>query len=463
MKRIMQWLPGLVGLTLMAAPAVMQAQSSAKAQPAPVEFTREQDHQNMMDQLGIKEIRRGKNGTNPDDPNFANYDESTATTYAHRPDPLMTNGREKVTTPEMWWNVRRPEIVEQFDREIYGRTPENLPSVKWEVTETTNSTVGGTPVVTRRLTGHVDNSSYPAITVDIDALVTTPANASGPVPVIMEFGFTRPRPPRRGAPPRRAAPPRREPQGPTWQEQVIAKGWGYAIIAPNSIQEDNGAGLTKGIIGLVNKGQPRKPDDWGSLKAWAWGAGRLLDYFDTDDTVDAKRIAIEGHSRYGKATAVTMAYDPRFAVAFVSSSGAGGLSLYRRNWGEIVENVAGTSEYHWMAGNFIKYAGPLTWDDLPIDAHELVAMCAPRPVFISSGSPPGDAWVDAKGMFLAGVYAGPVYKLLGMKDLGTDVYPPVETTLIDGDIGFRQHTEGHTPGPNWPTFLEFASKYFDAR
>jgi hypothetical protein len=243
---------------------------------------------------------------------------------------------------------------------------------------------------------------------------------------------------------------------------VLAKGWGYAEIVPGSIQADNGAGLTQGIIGLVNKGQPRKPDDWGALRAWAWGASRALDYFETDKTVDAKRVGIEGHSRYGKATIVAMAYDPRFAVAFVSSSGEGGAKLHRRTWGELVENVAANNEYHWMAGNFLKYAGPLTANDLPVDSHELVALCAPRPVFLSAGATQGDGWVDAKGSFLAGVGAGPVYKLLGKKDLGTAEFPPIETGLMNGDISFRQHTAGHTPGPNWPTFIAFADRYFSA-
>jgi hypothetical protein len=248
-------------------------------------------------------------------------------------------------------------------------------------------------------------------------------------------------------------------QGPTWQKQVLEKGWGYALIYPSSIQADNGAGLTAGNIGLVNKGQIRKADDWGALRAWAWGASRALDYFETDKDVNAKQVGIEGHSRYGKAAAVTMAYDQRFAIAYVSSSGEGGVKLHRRNYGELVENVASSGEYHWMAPNFIKYGGLLKWNDLPVDSHELVALCAPRPVFIGSGLN-GDGWVDPKGMFLAAVHAGPVYKLLGKKDLGATEFPSVETTLIDGDIAFRQHSGGHTPGPNWPTFLEFASRYF---
>jgi hypothetical protein len=410
-----------------------------------------EDHQRMMDLLGIKSLRPGRNGMNPQAENYANYDESKANPYPNLPDPLKLKDGQKVTTAQMWWNQRRPEIVEDFDREIYGRVPKDTPKVKWEVTSMTNEKNGDVPVITKELVGHVDNSSCPAITVDIQLTLSTPADAAGPVPVIMEFGFGgRFGRMRRGS-------------GPTWQQQVLAKGWGYAIIVPNSIQADYGAGLTQGIIGLCNKGRPRKVDDWGALRAWAWGASRALDYFETDPAVDAKQVGLEGHSRYGKATLIAMAYDRRLAIAFVSSSGAGGASLFRRDYGEIVENLASSGEYHWMAGNFIKYAGPLTWDDLPIDAHELVALCAPRPVFISSGSFNGDAWVDAKGMFLAAAGAGPVYKLLGKKDMGTTEFPPIETTLIDGDIAFREHSGGHIPGPNWPTFLTFAERYLKVR
>jgi len=247
--------------------------------------------------------------------------------------------------------------------------------------------------------------------------------------------------------------------GPTWQQQVLARGWGYATISPYSVQADNGAGLTEGIIGLVNKGQPRKLDDWGTLRAWAWGASRALDYFETDKAVDAKQVGLEGHSRFGKTALVAMAYDPRFAIAYISSSGTGGAKLYRHIFGELTENLAGTGEYHWMAGNFLKYAGPLTTGDLPVDEHELIALCAPRPVFIGGGALKGDGWADSTGMFMAAAAAGPVYRLLGKKDLGTTTLPPIGSPLVAGDIAFRQHSGGHTPAPNWPTFLNFASRY----
>ena len=422
--------------------------------PAPPQVTAQQDHQRMMDLLHITSLRPGADGNHPQAPNAANYDEAKANPYPKLPDPLVLKNGKKVKSAKVWWSKRRPEIAEDFDREVYGRVPNVTPKVVWEVTGTTQEKNGDVPVVTKKIVGHVDNSAYPAITVNIELTLTTPANASGPVPVIMEFGFI----PRPGRP----MPPQPAASGPTWQQQILAKGWGYAILIPTSVQADNGAGLTQGIIGLVNKGQPRQPDDWGALRAWAWGASRALDYFETDKAVDAKQVGIEGLSRYGKAAIVAMAYDQRFAIGFIGSSGEGGVKLHRRNYGEIVENVAGSGEYHWMAGNFIKYAGPLNWNDLPVDSHELVALCAPRPVFISAGAFKGDAWVDAKGMFLAAVGAGPVYKLLGKKDLGTTEMPPIETALIDGDVAFRQHSGGHTTGPNWPTFLEFAGRYLKA-
>jgi (4-O-methyl)-D-glucuronate---lignin esterase len=424
----------------------------------PVQLTAEQDHQRLLDLLHITSLRRGPDG-DPKSPNAANFDESKVSSNLILPDPLVLKNGKRVTSEELWWKQRRPEIVEDFDREIYGRVPKDTPKVNWEVIGTTTEENGGVPVTTKKLLGHVDNSSYPIIKVEIQLTLSTPAKAAGPVPVMMEFGLS---PEVLEAIKKRLSEAQRAAltgNGPTWQQQVLAKGWGYATLIPTSVQADNGASLTEGIIGLVNKGQPRKLDDWGALRAWAWGASRALDYFESNKAVDAKQVGIEGLSRYGKAALVTMAYDSRFAIGFIGSSGEGGAKILRRNFGEQVENVASTAEYHWMAGNFLKYAGPLTPNDLPVDAHELIALCAPRPVFISSGSQQVEGgWVDARGMFLAAVGAGPVYRLLGKKDLGTSEFPPMETALIDGDIAFRQHSGGHTTGPNWPTFLTFASR-----
>ncbi len=476
-------------LTLIVLGAWPVARGAGSAEPpvgavpsGPVKMTAQEDHRRMMDLLGITSLRRGADGMNRQSPYAANYDEAQANPYPNLPDPLVLKNGQKVTTAQMWWEQRRPEIVEDFDREIYGRVPQDPPKVNWEVTETKRETKGDVPVITKELAGHVDNSSYPQITVDIRLTMTTPVNAPGPVPVMMEFGFVfgpggfgglKGAAPK-GTTPKATTPPAGRGGfgggfgggGPSWQQQVLAKGWGYAILIPSSIQADNGAGLTQGIIGLVNKGQPRKPDDWGALRAWAWGASRALDYFETDKAVDAKQVGIEGLSRYGKAALVAMAYDQRFAIGFIGSSGEGGAKLHRRNWGELVENLTSSGEYHWMAGNFLKYGGPLNAGDLPVDAHELIALCAPRPTFISYGASSGPGaeggWVDQKGSFMAAVATGPVYRLLGANDLGTAEFPPVETGLMDGELAFRQHSGGHTTGPNWPTFLAWAERYIKA-
>jgi hypothetical protein len=436
-------------------PAQTKVNSLSSSLTPPDTLTNEQDHARLLKLLGIDSLRPGPSG-DPKAPNAANSDESIANPYPNLPDPLTLNNGQKVTTAEMWWNKRRPEIKEDFDREIYGRVPEKVPKVNWKIVSVTKDTIKNIPAITKKLSGHVDNSSYPLISVDIDLTLITPANAKGPVPVMMEFGFS--------FPPNFKMTDRIKKlvdSMSSWRPMVLSKGWGYAILIPTSFQSDNGKGLTEGIIGLVNKGRPRKLDDWGTLRAWAWGASRALDYLKDDKSVDGNKVGIEGLSRYGKAALVTMAYDQRFAIGFIGSSGEGGASLLRRNFGEMIENVASSYEYHWMAGNFLRYAGPLTAKDLPADAHELIAMCAPRPVFISCGSPKVEGnWVDDKGQFMAAVAAGPVYKLLGKKDLGTSEMPPIGTTLINGDIAFRQHFGGHTTIDNWPTFIKFAEKYF---
>lgn len=404
------------------------------------------DHQLMMQQLGLTKMRPGPSG-DPKSPNAANADEARATTYDRLPDPLVFNNGKTVKNARQW-KKRKQELFELFDREVYGRVPNNTPSVTWEVVAVKDTFEGTFPIQIKELVGRVDNSIYPAIEVNIKMTLATPTNVKGPVPVMLHFGWG-------------FAFPNNQP-GPGWKEQLIQKGWAYAEIVPTSYQADFGAGLRQGIIGLMNKGEPRKPDDWGSLRAWAWGASRAVDYFELNPDVDASKVGIEGLSRYGKAALVTMAYEPRIAIGFIGSSGAGGAKILRRNFGEQVENLTSSSEYHWFAGNFMKYGSTLAVNDLPVDAHELVALCAPRPVFISSGSATVEGtWVDAKGMFLGGAQASPVYELLGKKGMGTMEFPPQETALVAGDIAFRQHAGGHTTGPNWPYFIEFATRYFE--
>src|SRR5215813_12061624 len=453
------------------------APTNQPVQPAEsLNWTTQQDHKNMMEQLGITRLRPGPSGQ-PGATNSANYDPLKANPFPDLPEVLTLKNGQKVTTAEMWWKQRRPEIVEDFEREVIGRVPKNVPLVTWTVVSNiTDGLVGNLPANGKRLVGHVDNSACPAITVDIRMTVVTPAASKDSVPVLMMFGGFggdgMPRPAGTAAPTNRFefGGPFKDPPS---TEQLLAAGWGYATINPGSIQADNGGGLTKGIIGLVNRGQPRKPDDWGSLRAWAWGASRGLDYLETDQSVDAKKVGIEGVSRYGKAALVTMAYDQRFAVVLIGSSGEGGVKLHRRNFGEAVENLTGSGEYHWMAGNFLKYGtaessfGSKNAGDLPVDAQMLIALCAPRLTFISYGVPErGDAnWLDQQGSYMATVAAGPVFRLLGVRDIGekedyhTAKMPPVNTGLLDGELAWRQHDGGHEDRSNMKYFIAWANEF----
>jgi hypothetical protein len=456
-------------IALLAAATLIAQQRATPANPA--QNATAEDHQDMMRQLGIQKLRPGPSG-NESAPNHANYDEALANPFPNLPEVLTLKNGTKVTTPQMW-NQRRAEILEEFDREVLGRVPANVPKVTWTVTNTVDGMVGPHAAIGKQLVGHVDNSSHPEITVDIQMTLVTPKDVKGPVPVMMMFGGGGlPQAP--GAAPATGRGGRGPAPGadPPAQQQLLAAGWGYASINPGSIQADNGAGLTRGIIGLVNKGQRRKPDDWGSLRAWAWGAARGLDYLETEKTVDARKVGIEGVSRYGKAALVTMAYDTRFALVLVGSSGEGGAKLHRRNFGEAVENLTAQNEYHWMAGNFMKYGaeqatfGSKNAGDIPVDSHQLIALCAPRLTFISYGIPPGDpGWLDQQGSYMAAIAAGPVFKLLGAKDLGVsndymkEKMPAFNVGMLDGQLAWRQHDGGHTDGPNWKYFIPWAEKF----
>jgi hypothetical protein len=498
------WL--LLSLSLGGASVLQSTAQSAPASASSASFTAEQDQQNMMQQLGIRALRPGPSGDEKA-PNHANYDESKANPFPNIPDALTLNDGQKVTTPELW-QKRRAEIIEGFECCVYGRVPKNVPTVTWSVQAVDREFVGFNPVAAKEVIGHVDNSGYPQIDVNIRMIVVTPTNAKKPVPVLIMFGpaeFPAPRQPSSEELARINAAlknlliqqdpslkevfeqhPAYEPEAPrpfqlpqmnadgdppnTWQ--LIADGWGFAVLDPASIQTDNGAGLTRGIIGLANHGQPRKPDDWGALRAWAWGAGRALDYLETDPTVDAKDVGIEGVSRYGKAALVTMAFDQRFADVLIGSSGKGGATLLRRNFGEAVESLTG-GEYYWMAGNFMKYGasdavfGSEHASDIPVDSNELIALCAPRLTFISYGIPEkGDArWLDHTGSFMATLAASPAWTLLGAKALSpidgysAEKMPPVNTGLLDGQLAWRQHDGGHTDAPNMKYFLQWADKF----
>jgi hypothetical protein len=379
---------------------------------------------------------------------------------------------EHVSTRESWWLKRRPEIFRLVQEELYGKPIDPTIPVSWAVTaETTGTQVVGTtsyPYRQKTLTGTVDISSYPALrnTPVITAQCRYPAATGRKYPVVVTYG-----------------------EGVARFQYTAPFDIAVCSYNPTGVQPDSGgANLSSYLIGLVNKGNWRKPDDPGSLVAWGWGVSRLIDRFTSDPDLDADKVAVQGHSRYGKATLVTAAYDERVAVAWPSDAGALGTAMARRHYGESLEFVASsTGEYHWVNGNILKYAGPLhaggyiprKVELLDVDAHATTALLAPRAIFATNGTdtPPGfgDAWADPRGCFLSGKLASPVWELLGWRgqiipegtvftsgpDESIGGTPPFNVAFIDGTIGWRRQIEGHISTPNWPTFATFAARYLN--
>ena len=374
----------------------------------------------------------------------SNYSEDKVPKYT-LPDPLVLANGERVTTPEVWAKKRRPEILKFYQTEIYGRVPENAPKVTWEVTETDPKARDGAAVM-RRVVGRMgDKPDGPRMTLT----VYTPAKADKPVPVLLSitFGF----PAGKGPPKAGAFDPVAE---------VLGRGWAYATLGYGDIQPDRADRWTEGVIGLTLKdGQTRPaPDEWGTISAWAWGVSRCIDYFETDKAIDAKRVAITGASRLGKTVLWAGAQDERVAAVFSVVPGEMGASLIRRDWGETLDDMA--QNFPWQfAGNLQKWVGK--WNDLPVDQHMLIALCAPRPVYVNGGLT--DQWSDPKGEFLALAAAGPVYRLLGAKDLGVTEVPELDKPVTTGSLAFHYHSGGHTAVPaDWKAFLDFADRHYKA-
>ena len=346
----------------------------------------------------------------------------------------------------MWRRARRPEIMRLYETEIFGRVPASAPKVTWRVTGTEPAAREGT-VSIKRVTGTLgEGAAAPRIPLTL----YTPATAKGRVPVILLMNFGG------GAGP---APAAGVPSGePPVAADILARGWGYATIAYQDIQPDRRSSLDEGVIALARAaGQPPGPGDWGAIGAWAWGISRTIDYLETDALVNAQRIAVFGHSRLGKTALWAAANDMRIAAVFSSCAGEMGSALSRRDWGETVDDMTQNFPW-WFSGTFQKWAG--RWNEMPVDAHMLIALSAPRPVFLTGGTK--DQWADPVGAYLAAVAAGPVYRLLGGKDLGVaPPQPPLDTPLTGGDIGWHYHTGAHAATPeDWKAFLVFLGKYF---
>jgi hypothetical protein len=373
----------------------------------------------------------------------SNYDEAKVPPYT-LPDPLVMANGSRVTDAQAWRGTRRPEILRLYATEIYGRIPANAPKMTWEVAETDPAAKGNTAVM-RKLVGRIgDGADAPRVNM----VVYTPTAAKGRVPLILLLNF--------GGGPPVAGRPATQFNDPPVAADILGRGWGYALVGYQDMQPDRLNTFDQGVIGVTSRSQPPRPDEWGAISAWSWGLSRMIDYFESDTLVDAKKIAVHGHSRLGKTALWASALDERIAAVYASCSGEMGAALARRDWGETVDDMTQNFPY-WFAGNFQKYAGH--WNDMPVDAHMLIALSAPRPVFITGGT--ADQWADPVGEFLAGVAAGPVYRLLGKNDLGTTQIPPLDTPLTKGDIGWHYHTGGHAATPaDWKAFLEFVGKYF---
>jgi hypothetical protein len=380
---------------------------------------------------------------------ITNYDEDKVSSYT-LPDPLVLQDGRPVRDAAMWLQLRRPELLKLYETDIYGRVPEGAPKVTWKIAATEPAALNGA-AVRKEIVGHFGDKPG-GLTLHVHLYL--PVKAAGPVPVLLHILFFGDPATVPGGPVRRF-----NEIGPV--ADMLAHGYGYATFRYTEVQPDAANTTQAGVIGLALAPDQAKPaaDEWGTISAWAWGASRVLDYFESDAAVDARRIALIGHSRLGKTVLWAGARDPRFALVFSSCSGEMGAALARRDFGETVDDMAANFGYQ-FAGNFQKYPGH--WSDMPVDAHMLIALNAPHPVFITGGTQ--DLWADPRGEFLAEVAAGPVYRLLGKQDLGVSEGPPLDTPLIAGDLGFQYHSGGHTiTAADWNAFLAFADRHLKPR
>ena len=387
---------------------------------------------------------------------ITNYYEEKVLPYT-LPEVLVLADGKPVRDADTWFKQRRPEIFQRYETEIFGRVPANAPKVRFEVVEKEVPALDGV-AVRRHIVGHFgDKPDGPAVNV----MLYRPANVTGPLPLVLHITF--------GGDPSLLAPPAPVPAGATPPRRfndmgpvadVLARGYAYAVLRYTEIQPDNKNGYSDGVIGLsLAPGQTKPaPDEWGAIAAWTWGLSRIMDYFETDSSVDIKRVALVGHSRLGKTVLWSGATDSRYALIYSSQSGEMGAALSRRDFGETVDDMAANFGYQ-FAGNLQKYIGH--WNDMPHEGHLLISLSAPRPVFISAGS--GDQWSDPRGQFLATVAAGPVWRLLGKTDLGAAEMPALDQPVTTGTLAYLEHDGPHVISPlDWKTFLDFAGRHLQA-
>ena len=392
-----------------------------------------------------------------------NYDEAKAGIYS-LPDPLTLNDGKPVRDARTWYSKRRPEIVEMFETQQYGRAPGRPADEIFEIVDKGTPSLNGKAIRKQVTIYFTKDKTGPSI----DLLIYLPAAASKPVPMFfsINFGAVQNAVDDPGIKPEtawdpktnsRITPPVGRGFGRIDAEDLLDAGFGVATYYYGDIDPDYLAGFPSGIrVRYLKPGQTdRAPDDWGSIAAWAWGMSRVEDYFETDKNIDAKRVAIHGVSRLGKTVMWAGAHDQRFAAVIASCSGEGGAALSHRNYGETIAHLTAPTRYPYQfAANFAKYGGfP---DNAPMDANLLIALIAPRPLLLQTGST--DYWSDPRGEFLAAVAAGPVYKLLGKEDLGTDVWPGAKQPIFH-DLSYYMHEGGHGMVPSdWGIYIEFLKK-----
>jgi hypothetical protein len=401
-------------------------------------------------------------------PASANYDESKVGAYT-LPDPLVFENGKPVRTAAEWTKRRRAEILNLFVANVYGRSPRPPKGLCYRVFDEDAHALGGKAI-------RKQVSIYFASGDDghkEDLLLYLPVAARKPVPVILSLNFggnqAVTKDPgvklpvlwdRKTHEHKLASEESRGSDTGLDAEKTLARGYGFATIYYQDIEPDFKGGYEYGLRPLFLKpGQAAPaPDEWGAIGAWAYGLSRALDYLEKEKGVDAKRVAVMGHSRLGKMALWAGATDPRFAIVLSSCSGEGGASLARRNYGETVRHLVDVFPY-WFSANFQKYADHA--DQLPVDAHELIALSAPRPVYVTSAE--DDKWADPRGMFLASVAAGPVFRLLGAQDLGTDQMPELNQPILH-TLAFHFRSGQHAVTPfDWDQFLAFAEMHLRGR
>jgi hypothetical protein len=375
-----------------------------------------------------------------------NYTEAKVGTL-NLPDVLKTFDGQKVTDAKTWNEKRRPELLKYFETEYYGRIPATAPKVIWEVVSTDPNALEGKAIM-KKLAGHMGSPDGPAI----DVTLYTPADAKGPVPVLtnLTFGFNFGG--RRGG--TRGMGGSDRPGSPAW---FMSHGYGYATINYSSIETDREGQPNVNIarkLALAPGQEAPAPDEWGTIAAWAWGISRLMDYYQTDSSVDAKRIAITGTSRLGKTVTWAGANDQRIALVIACCGGEGGAALARRNYGETIAHLVTPTRYPYQfAGNYQKFAADP--NKSAVDTHCLVALMAPRPILLSTAS--RDGWSDPYGEFLAAVAATPVYKLLGKQGIIDDKYSNVGE-MVGHELSYLMVNGGHGT-PDWDLWLKFMDTY----